>query len=520
VAALAWDRFPAADDGVFYDALGRRLAHGLGYSWAWADGTVTAVVHYPVGYPALLAVATRILGERPVSAIVLHAVIGAAGAVCVQVVASRGCGRRAGLWAGLVVALHPALLAYSPAIMTEGVCSALLALPFAVAVVARDERTRGRQWAGAFLAGALLGATSLVRPQALILAPLVAWIVASLPARVRRDGTRLAPGPIPPAWPPIPGPFPGGDGGKGECETPPLLARGPLSPALSPEIGGKGASEARPLLPSVPAGGRPGWGAPMGRLAAAAIVIAGTVAVMAPWAARNERVFGRPVLVSANAGWNLLIGTDAAAKGGWRPLDPPAECREVWDEAAKDACFGQAARRRIAEDPVAWLGLVPAKLAATFDLGGSGPSYLSRSRPDLVPRWVVLALGGVETLFERITVGAALLALGFESGARRRGRRWLGVGSCVFLVIRHAWPAYVGLAGLLVLGDGKKLREQPIRLVTWGVLASTLLTHAVFFGAGRYALPVWPWIAGMAVAALVGTPTKLRTGSAAGRIGG
>ena len=426
VAALAWDRFPPADDGVYYDTLARRLAHGLGYTWAWPDGAVTPVAHYPVGYPALLALAYRVLGERPGSALALHALVGAGFAVCMHVVASASGSRRAARWVGLVSALHPALLTYSPAIMTEGVFAALLALPFALAVTVRAVRTRGVVAAGlAYVAGLALGGASLVRPQGLLLIPVVAWVAASAGS-----------------WP--------------------------------------------------------------RRATAAALVAMGALVAVAPWTVRNERVFGRFVPVSANGGWNLLIGTDSGANGGWRPVDVPPECRAVWDEAEKDACFGRAARARICGDPAAWLGLLPSKLAATLDVGGSGPSYLSRSRPDLVPRWSVLAVGGVETVFERLALLAALLQLALEAGARRRARQVIGLGSAAFLVTRHAWPAYVGLAAVLSLLGRHELEEKPLLGASWGVLVSTLVTHAVFFGAGRYALVLYPWVAAVAALAVPG----------------
>jgi hypothetical protein len=72
--------------------------------------------------------------------------------------------------------------------------------------------------------------------------------------------------------------------------------------------------------------------------------------------------------------------------------------------------------------------------------------------------------------------------------------------AAVFLVTWHAWPAYVGLLLLLGLGGWRRLEDRPIRGVTCGVLGATALTHAVFFGAGRYALIAYPWIAALAFA--------------------
>ncbi|HEX4445643.1 MAG TPA: hypothetical protein VH044_02875, partial [Polyangiaceae bacterium] len=75
-------RFPAVEDGHYYDLLARRIASGEGYTWLWPDGTVTFVAHYPVGYPALLGAAYALFGAAPAVAMTLQAVLGAASAYC------------------------------------------------------------------------------------------------------------------------------------------------------------------------------------------------------------------------------------------------------------------------------------------------------------------------------------------------------------------------------------------------------------------------------------------------------
>jgi 4-amino-4-deoxy-L-arabinose transferase-like glycosyltransferase len=418
VAAACFNRFPPLDDGVYYDALARRLAGGLGYTWAWADGTVTPVAHYPVGYPFLLSLAYRVLGAHVAGAIVLHALIGAIGAVVIHAIAERSMSVRTATCAGLVVALHPLLLAYTPAIMTEGVFAALTAVPFALALGARRSR---RPWRWAVASGVSLGALALVRPQALLLAPGIA-LVGHSPA-----------------------------------------GRHSLVRVVAP-------------------------------------VVLGAAIALVPWTLRNERAFGRPVLVSANAGWNLLIGTTSDT---FSPLESPTECREVWGEADKDACFGRAARRVIQAHPLAWLARVPGKLAATFDLGGSGASYLSRDRVDLVPPWAKYALGAVETVFERLAVVLALLAVARVPGPRTRLRRGALLVAAPFAVLPWAWVAFVGLAVSLVALGRAVLYARPLLGGTFAVLVATIVTHAVFFGAARYALVVQPWVGALACMAWV-----------------
>ncbi len=425
VTALAWNRFPPADDGVFYDTLAKRLAQGLGYTWAWPDGVVTHVAHYPVGYPWLLSLAYRAFGAYPASALLLHTLLGTLGAVALHVVASFGLPSDRARWVGLGMALHPALLFYLPALMTEGVAASLLPLPFALVLVGVSRRGIVASLAMT-TAGAALGLVALVRPQLLVLSPLLAWLAASR----SRERVRLA---------------------------------GPL------------------------------------------LVVVGAALVVAPWALRNEHVFGRVVFVSANGGWNLLIGTDPDAHGTWRQLDVPAECREVWDEAAKDACFGSVAWSRIRADPAEWLALVPSKLASTFDLGGTGPSYLSRSRPDLMPRWLVLVLGGVDTLVARAALGAALVGFAWPRGRWLVLCRVLAAASLVCLLSPHAWPGYVALLLLVPLAAGLG-RQRPLVLVAWSVLLATVLTHAAVFGASRYSLLVLPWVFALALATGLSAP--------------
>lgn len=82
LAVVVWAhaRFSASADGHYYDVLARRLAAGAGYTWLWPDGAVTFAAHYPVGYPAILALAYLVLGASPAVAMTVNALIGAAGA--------------------------------------------------------------------------------------------------------------------------------------------------------------------------------------------------------------------------------------------------------------------------------------------------------------------------------------------------------------------------------------------------------------------------------------------------------
>jgi len=94
---------------------------------------------------------------------------------------------RSALVAGLFVALHPALVPYTAAIMTEGVTSSLLLVAAALGAAAREGPRSGLVRVAA---GLVMGVATLVRPQCLALAPVLGWL--SLSAAVKGWRRRLA----------------------------------------------------------------------------------------------------------------------------------------------------------------------------------------------------------------------------------------------------------------------------------------------------------------------------------------
>lgn len=173
IVAWAAHRFPPAADGVFYERFADRLARGLGYTTAWPDGVVTYAAHYPVGYPLLLSLAYRVLGRSTAVAMGVNALIGAVGSASAHRLAARELPSTRSFAAGLLVGLHPVLVLYTPAIMTEGVAAALVLIACA-ALPTRGTRYPSLRLA---LAGLVFGVATLVRPQIIALAPVLAWLV-------------------------------------------------------------------------------------------------------------------------------------------------------------------------------------------------------------------------------------------------------------------------------------------------------------------------------------------------------
>jgi len=408
IVLWAKDRFPPADDGTFYHAVAQRIAHGQGYTWLWPDGAVSYAAHYPVGYPALLGLAYAVFGSQPVVGMLLNALLGAFAVFAAQRCVIRYASRRQALIAALLLALHPGLVFYTPALMTEGVTAEVLVI--ATWLSLRVGSSAGFRWRLLGL-GACLGALCLVRPQILILAPIFGFF--ALESREPRYGERAL--------------------------------RGLLVTGLA-------------------------------------------LAVCLPWTLRNCARMDRCVFVSANGGWNLLIGSAPEANGAWIPIEGasvPAPCRNVFGEAEKDRCFGQAGMQNIRQHPLSFLKLVPQKLSVTFDYFGAPGHYLHTSNGRAFAESSKLTLGVVETIWERLVLLASIVQVAWAGHVRRRLRWAVAVPAALFAVLRAGWLGYLGFATITAL-SGKELLKRPVSALAASLVLSTAATHALFFGAGRY----------------------------------
>jgi 4-amino-4-deoxy-L-arabinose transferase-like glycosyltransferase len=257
----------------------------------------------------------------------------------------------------------------------------------------------------------------------------------------------------------------------------------PQSLVLAPALGALAAARGAPLV---------------ARLRRAVLATTLALAVCAPWTIRNCVRMKQCALVSFNGGWNLLIGAHENATGTFAPLEAPEACRTVWDEAEKDVCFGREARSNIAREPGRWLGLVPAKLAATFDYSGAPGFYLYQSNCVAFDARAKRRLGILETGYERIAYLSALIAVALASGPMRRARLVVAAASAPLLFQTHAYLAVLGLAVALGLRQ-KALWEGPtLESATFLGLVATVVTHAIFFGAGRYSMVIFPLVTALA----------------------
>lgn len=183
-------------DAPSYDALAVSLVEGRGlekldYGGLFTDPAKSIVVRSfrPPLLPLMLAGLYGTLGHHYWVARAVLAVVGAATCVVVMALARRIFGRPTDVVAGLLIALHPKLIYYSAAIVTETPCTYLLAVAVALLLAGWQAE---RAWWPWVAAGAALGLTTLARSSAMLLAPVAAGWIVIVRANRRRAVTEAA----------------------------------------------------------------------------------------------------------------------------------------------------------------------------------------------------------------------------------------------------------------------------------------------------------------------------------------
>jgi len=201
---------------------------------------------------------------------------------------------------------------------------------------------------------------------------------------------------------------------------------------------------------------------PQGRLIARALLVhLALVAIVAPWIARNWRVFDAFVFINANGGINLLIGNNPDATGGYMEFDPALIQRleAAGNEQRRDALAQEIALQYIKDHPGETLARLPMKLWYFYYKDVEG-LY-----------WNEVATGeGAGTPMERPLAGLKIAA------------------QIAWLLVLVSW-----MAGMLLF---HALKRPPLGrdalLGLWIILYFTLLT-LVLFGSTRLHFPLVPF---------------------------
>ncbi len=155
-------------DADSYFNIGRAVSEGHGYVFTLPFEFVHATAIRPPLYPTLIAGAFEVFGVHVGVAQGVNIVAGTLVAVAGAMIGARIAGPRAGLGAGLVVALYPPLLANDVTVLVESTAVLLL---FAVVLLLLDGRT---VWAGAGL-GLLMLDRASAQWFVLVLGAWVVW---------------------------------------------------------------------------------------------------------------------------------------------------------------------------------------------------------------------------------------------------------------------------------------------------------------------------------------------------------
>lgn len=166
-------------DGDIYARTALRIARGMGYVDTWNNlPPFKPTAFYPVGYPATLAIGNALFGPSVWVAGGLN-VLAAAITTAMVVLLARATWRPpAQHLAGALVALSPGSVLYASTYMTETVAGAWLVAAVYLTATGRDG-THGGSVRSQWLTGICLGIGGLVRPQTLLLAPVLALLVGN-----------------------------------------------------------------------------------------------------------------------------------------------------------------------------------------------------------------------------------------------------------------------------------------------------------------------------------------------------
>lgn len=250
------------------------------------------------------------------------------------------------------------------------------------------------------------------------------------------------------------------------------------------------------------------------RMAYTALAGAFALVTVLPWTARNCRVMDGCALISTNGGWNLAIGA-LTESGRFSTLRAEDGCRDVTGQVDQDKCWGRVGRAVITSDPWRWLGLIPKKLAHTYNHESFAVGYLAQAQPELWPEARQNAWRSSLTVFHHVLMLAASLASVSLLLPRQwpfAQRVWVQAGLLALAVTFYAYglntydyPLFWGI----VLAPVVALLPLPGRPTVgpagawlWGLIVVTSATHAIFFGEDRYHLTISPMLCILAAAAL------------------
>jgi 4-amino-4-deoxy-L-arabinose transferase-like glycosyltransferase len=204
-------------------------------------------------------------------------------------------------------------------------------------------------------------------------------------------------------------------------------------------------------------------------LVKAAIITVSIVALVAPWSARNERVFGAEVFMSTNFWPNFWMGNHAGADGEYTPL--PAETRGM-GEVERSEYMRSLALAEFEADPFAFIPRTLRKAIRLHNRETIGVAWNVQSLRPMVGDTGLTVLKALSTGYWYAVLLAALA--GIVLLARKRSAWQALLSPPVWL-----WLYFTAVHAVIVVGDRYHMPAIPMVAILAGyTLAHLAAGHA------------------------------------------
>lgn len=210
----------------------------------------------------------------------------------------------------------------------------------------------------------------------------------------------------------------------------------------------------------------------LGVIVKAATVTTVIVICLLPWSARNERIFGEPVLISTNFWPNLWIGNQREAGGEYVDLPPEVE---NMSETERSDYLKERVLEMLRDDPAGFISLTIAKAIRLHHRETIGVAWNETQIRSLAGSAGVTIAKLVSTGWWYLILALALYGI-FDS-MRRQGIWDTLLSSPVWL-----WAYMIGVHAVILIGDRFHMPAMPMI----ALLAATGVTALPRIGrAGR-----------------------------------